>query len=81
MSREYQRGNSHLQHRRFKRMTEMERVPAMFYAIALILLAAWILGLFNSYTMGGMIHVLFVIAILVVLLRLMRRQNVFGTKT
>ena len=48
--------------------------------IALILIAVWLLGLFTSYTLGGLIHVLFVIAILVVLLRIIRGQNVFATR-
>ena len=41
----------------------------MLYTIAVILLILWLLGLVTSYTMGGFIHVLLVIAIVVVLLR------------
>jgi hypothetical protein len=41
----------------------------MLYTIAVILLVLWLLGLVTSYTMGGFIHVLLVIAIVVVLLR------------
>ena len=41
----------------------------MLYTIAVILLILWLLGLVSSYTMGGFIHVLLVIAIVVVLLR------------
>ena len=52
----------------------------MLYVIALILVVLWLTGLVTSYTMGGLIHVLFVIAILAVLLRVIRRQNVFATK-
>jgi hypothetical protein len=39
----------------------------MLWTIAVILLVLWLLGLVTSYTMGGFIHVLLVIAILVVL--------------
>ncbi len=41
----------------------------MLYTIAVVLLIMWLLGLVSSYTMGGFIHVLLVIAIVVVLLR------------
>ena len=42
----------------------------MLYTIAVILLILWLLGLVTSYTIGGFIHVLLVIALVVVLLRL-----------
>ena len=41
----------------------------MLYTIAVVLLILWLLGLVTSTTMGGFIHVLLVIAIVVVLLR------------
>jgi len=41
----------------------------MLYTIAVVLLILWLLGLVGSFTMGGFIHVLLVIAIVVVLLR------------
>ena len=41
----------------------------MLYTIAVILLILWLLGLVTSYTMGGFIHALLVIAIIVVLVR------------
>ena len=40
----------------------------MLYTIAVILLVLWLLGLVTSYTMGGFIHILLVIAIAVVLI-------------
>jgi hypothetical protein len=49
--------------------TESKRRIAMLYTIALVLVILWLLGLVSSYTMGGFIHVLLVIAIVVVLLR------------
>ena len=41
----------------------------MLYTIAVVLLILWLLGLVTSYTVGGLIHVLLVIAIVVILLR------------
>jgi uncharacterized protein DUF5670 len=41
----------------------------MLYTIAVVLLILWLLGLVSSYTIGGFIHVLLVIAIVIVLLR------------
>jgi hypothetical protein len=40
----------------------------MLYTIAIVLLVLWLLGLVSSYTMGGFIHVLLVIALVMVLL-------------
>ena len=42
----------------------------MLYTIAVVLLILWLLGLVSSYTIGGFIHVLLVLAIVVVLLRI-----------
>jgi hypothetical protein len=53
----------------------------MLYTIAVILLVLWLLGLVTSYTMGGFIHILLVIAIVVVLLRVIRGENVLGKKS
>jgi hypothetical protein len=41
----------------------------MLYTIAVVMLILWLLGVITSYTMGGFIHILLVIAIVVVLLR------------
>ncbi len=41
----------------------------MLYTIAVVLLVLWLLGLVSSYTLGGFIHVLLVIAVIVILLR------------
>lgn len=42
----------------------------MLYTIAVVLLILWLLGLVTSYTLGGFIHILLVIAVVVVLLRI-----------
>lgn len=41
----------------------------MLYTVAVVLLILWLLGLVSSYTIGGLIHVLLVIAIVIILLR------------
>lgn len=45
----------------------------MLETIAIILIILWLLGLVSSYTMGGFIHILLVIAVVVILLRVIRR--------
>lgn len=47
----------------------------MLNTIAVILVVLWLLGLISSYTMGGFIHILLVIAIVVVLLRVIRGRK------
>jgi hypothetical protein len=47
----------------------------MLYTIALILIVLWLLGLVSSYTMGGFIHILLVIAIVVILVRLIQGRR------
>jgi hypothetical protein len=48
----------------------------MLYTIALILVILWLLGLVSSYTMGGFIHILLVIAVVIVLLRIISGRRV-----
>jgi hypothetical protein len=42
----------------------------MLYTIAVVLIILWLLGLVSSYTMGGFIHILLVIAVVMILLNL-----------
>lgn len=48
----------------------------MLWTLAVILIVLWVLGLVSSYTMGGFIHVLLVIAIIVIVLRLISGRKV-----
>ena len=48
----------------------------MLYTLALILIVAWLLGLVSSYTIGGFIHILLVVAIILVLVRLIQGRRV-----
>jgi len=49
----------------------------MLYTIAIVLLVLWAIGLVSSYTLGGFIHILLVIAIIAILLRIIRGKNLF----
>ena len=44
--------------------------------VAIVLVILWLLGMVSAYTMGGMIHVLLVIAIIVVLVRVIQGRKV-----
>jgi len=48
----------------------------MLWTVAVILLVLWVLGLVSSYTMGGFIHVLLVIAVVVVLINVIQGRRV-----
>ena len=47
----------------------------MLFTIAAILLILWLLGLITSYTLGGFIHVLLVVAVIVVLVRIIQGRK------
>ena len=44
--------------------------------LAVVLLVLWALGFITSYTMGGLIHILLVVAIVIILVRVIRGQKV-----
>jgi Family of unknown function (DUF5670) len=47
----------------------------MLVAIAIILIILWLLGLVTSYTIGGFIHILLVVAIIMILIRLIKGKK------
>ncbi len=47
----------------------------MLYTIAIILVILWLLGLVTSYTMGGFVHILLVIAIIVIAVQLIQGRR------
>ena len=47
----------------------------MLWTIAVILLILWLLGMVSSYTLGGFIHILLVLAIIAVLVRVIQGRN------
>jgi len=48
----------------------------MLWTIAVVLIILWLLGIVTSYTIGGFIHILLVIAIIVILLRLIKGKRI-----
>jgi len=48
----------------------------MLWTICVVLIVMWLLGMVTSYTMGGLIHILLVIAIIVVLVRVIQGRKV-----
>lgn len=47
----------------------------MLYTIAIILIVLWLLGMISSYTIGGFIHLLLVIAVIMFLVRIVQGRN------
>jgi len=54
---------------------KQERINIVLYTIAVVLLILWLLGLVSSYTIGGFIHVLLVLAVVVILLRVITGRS------
>jgi len=48
----------------------------MLETLAIVLILLWLLGLLSSYTLGGFIHILLVIAIVVILIRVIQGRSV-----
>lgn len=48
----------------------------MLYTIAVVLIILWLLGLVTSYTVGGFIHILLVVAVVMVLVRLISGRGI-----
>lgn len=48
----------------------------MLYTIAVVLVILWLLGLVTSYTIGGFIHILLVVAVIAILLRVISGRGV-----
>ena len=50
----------------------------MLETIAVILIIFWLLGLVSSYTMGGFVHILLVVAVVVILVRVLQGRRPLG---
>lgn len=48
----------------------------MLESIAVVLLILWVLGLVSSYTLGGFIHILLVVAVVVILIRIVQGRRI-----
>jgi hypothetical protein len=72
------RASAHTSKENFRTLVSIEHAKeiSMLYTIAVVLLILWALGLVSAYTMGGFIHVLLVIAVVVVLLRVISGRRV-----
>jgi hypothetical protein len=59
------------------RTTNIKPLPirAMLYTAALVLIILWLLGLSSSYTMGGFVHILLVVALVAVLVRVIQGKK------
>jgi hypothetical protein len=51
----------------------------MLYTVAVVLILLWLLGLITSYTVGGFIHILLVVAIITVLVRVIQGRKVLSS--
>ncbi len=47
----------------------------MLWTVAMLLLILWLLGMISSYTLGGFIHILLVLAVIAVLIRLIQGRS------
>jgi len=50
----------------------------MLYTLFVVLLVLWMLGMVSSYTMGGFVHVLLVLAVIVLVVRLLQGRRLAG---
>jgi len=50
----------------------------MLSTVVIVLVVLWLLGMVTSYTLGGLIHILLVVAVIVVLLRVIQGRNPLG---
>ena len=53
----------------------LKRETALMTTLILVLIALWLLGVGTSYTLGGLIHILLVVAVIVVLIRVIQGRN------
>ena len=53
-------------------------MPSMLGTIAIVLIVLWLLGMVSSTTIGGLIHILLVVAIIMVLVQFIQGRRVFG---
>ena len=55
--------------------SKAEKKTTMLWTIAVVLLILWLLGMVSSYTLGGFIHLLLVLAVIVVLIRIIQGRS------
>jgi len=55
---------------------EVTETLAMLYTIAIVLVVLWLLGLVTSFTMGGLLHILLVVAVIMIVVQLIQGRRV-----
>jgi len=55
-------------------LDKKERVKKMLWTVAVVLVVLWFLGFITSYTFGGLIHILLVLAVIVIVINFIRRR-------
>jgi hypothetical protein len=50
----------------------------MLWTVAVVLIVLWLLGMVSSYTMGGFVHILLVVAIIVILINVIQGRRAIG---
>ena len=60
---------------RYALIAALQKEISMLWTIAVLLLILWALGMVSSYTLGGFIHILLVLAIVVVLIRVIQGRS------
>lgn len=58
------------------RWSYKERTCVMLYTIAVVLMLLWLIGLVSSYTLGGALHLMLIIAIILIVLRVFTGRRV-----
>lgn len=58
-----------------EKKTNLKGVKNMLETLVVILIVLWLVGLLSSYTMGGLIHLLLVIAVIVIVIRLIQGRR------
>jgi len=53
----------------------IERSMTMLWTIVFVLLVLWLLGVVSSYTVGGLVHILLVVALVVIVIRLLQGRK------
>jgi Family of unknown function (DUF5670) len=61
--------------RAVKNLSQGDRRMDLLWTIAVILVILWLLGLVTSYTLGGFVHILLVLAIIVILIRVIQGRR------
>jgi hypothetical protein len=69
-------GNTRILNSRHSIAVPTDEDTIMLYTIAVILIILWLLGLVTSYTVGGFIHILLVVAVIMILVRLISGRGI-----